>query len=145
MFNVIFVMNKITYIQRNGITKKLNEKIVEYLNRICLSNGSTFKGHIQASKELLPKYRKVPIYIAEYKDYLIPLSSVYNDDYIWISANNFLTCYERKGKCYIKFKDRSIHEVNCSAFTIRMQYEKYCKLDQKRKEMKDTYIVNDKE
>ncbi|MDL2211339.1 competence protein ComK [Erysipelotrichaceae bacterium OttesenSCG-928-M19] len=134
-FNVIYTDNNKVYLYKNGEKRELNEKIDYYLERLCLSCGATFKGNMAASKKMLPRSKKVPIYIASLNDYLIPLASPANSDCLWIKASNYLTCYELDGQSYIKFKDRSVLEVVFSTFTIRMQYQKYCELEQKRNEM----------
>ncbi|MDF9866623.1 competence transcription factor ComK [Bacilli bacterium PM5-3] len=141
MFNVIYNFDDKLFIQKEGEDLSINHVMDTYLDKLCLLSGTTLKGSINASKKLLPKTRKVPIYVACIDDYIIPLASPLSNDCIWISANNYLTCYELNNKTYIKFKDRSIYEVAFSTFTIRMQYKKYLKLERARKEMKYEYIV----
>ena len=135
MFNAIYTSYDKVFIQRHGKCIEMKEKMNVILEYLCLLSGTTFKGSIQASKKLLPKAKKVPIYLSSIDDYLIPLASCEKGDCLWIRARRYLTCYETDGRCYIKFKDRSVLEVIFSIFTIKMQYQKYWELEQKREEL----------
>ena len=139
MFNVIYRFKNEVFMQENGQTSAIEIDIYEYLDILCLLGGATFKGSIQASRKMLPNTKKVPIYIPEYDDYLIPLASPKNNDCVWISAREYLTCYEEDSKTFIKFKDRSTFEVNFSMHTIKMQYQKTVNLDEEIRKMKLKY------
>lgn len=139
MLNLLGNFDKRGYVFINGTWIKNDCLAHEILSNLCLSEGATFKGHINASKELLPNTNKLPIYLASFDDYLIPLASPISIDCIWFSANSYLTCYQNKGKNYIKFKDKSYCEVPFSLFTITKQYKKYQKLNKLITEMKKAY------
>lgn len=136
MFNIVFNHQNSGYLFHRGVKIKIDCKIEEYLNDICCATGSTLKGHYGASKKLLPKKRKLPIYLPILDDYAIPLASPDSYDCIWVSANNYLTCFTSEGITYIKFKDKSKYAISFSTYTVKQQYKKYQMLDQKRKELK---------
>ena len=139
MFNIIYSVNNRCFMQKGGKKIEVKGDIDEYIDSICLIGGTTFKGSVQASKKLLPKTNKVPIYIPCFDDYIIPLASPISNDCIWLSAKNYLTCYERDERTFIRFKDHTTFEVLFSKFTIRMQYRKYLQLNEIREDMKIKY------
>ncbi len=134
-FSAIYRCQGKNFLYYYGKTIVLDDKIPSCIDYLCLLGGSTLEGTINASMKLLPKAKKVPIYISFLNDYLIPLASANNQDCIWIRANMFLTCFEENGHSYIKFRDRSVLEVGYSIFTIKMQYEKYRKLVMRREKL----------
>lgn len=141
MLNLISNFEDIGYVHAQGTWYQNENLTYDIVAKICLLNGATFSGHLKASKLLLPRTNKLPIYLAMMDDYLIPLASPTGNDCVWYSANNYLTCYQNNGKNFIKFKDRSICEVSFSLFTIKKQYQKYLKLNEKILELKQGYDI----
>ncbi|MEG0283401.1 MAG: competence protein ComK [Erysipelotrichales bacterium] len=139
MVNIIYSFNKEVHIHSGDKEEIYRGQSYEYINELCMMEGTTLDGKIKASKSLLPGCNKLPIYIARLEDFLIPLGAPKSKDCIWISANNYLTCYEKDQKFYIKFIDKSVVEVIFSAFTIKKQYLKYRRLRKKIEEMRTKY------
>ena len=79
-----------------------------------------------------------------FNDYLIPLASPLSNNCCWFSAENYLTCFEENNRFYIKFKDRSIVEVNYSIYSIKSQYNKGLALIIKRNELYNQIFINHK-
>lgn len=125
-FNLINVFkdNKCKLFSKNN--EVVNDaSIIEFIDSLCLYSGGCLKSSLNASARLLKNTKKLPIYLAAFNDYLIPLSSPTSKDCIWFSAKNYLTCFEMDYEFYIKFKDRSIIKVDFSTYTIKNQYNKY--------------------
>lgn len=137
MFNIIYGLDHYkTVVYYENRYYVYNKTIKKFLNDLCVVNGTTFKGALNANHSLLPNIRKIPIYLALFDDYIIPLINTNNNLIAWFSFKNFLSCKRIDGKTYIKFIDRSMVEIACSLFTINAQYDKCFEINRKRRELK---------
>lgn len=142
-FNLIKQINNQTFIYYHQKSMIKNINVLTYVQKLCLYSGSSLQGSLMASAKLLEKSRKLPIFLAKFDDYLIPLASPLTNNCCWFSAKNYLRCFEENNRFYIKFKDRSIIEVHNSIYSIKSQYNKYLDLDEKRNELVKQIFINE--
>ena len=81
--NIITYKDKTIDIYTYNNKYEYNLTLVNFLNVLCLKNGSSLKGRIEAFNFIVNSYQKTPIIVSfDSSIILIPLYSIYNDDCI---------------------------------------------------------------
>ncbi|MGL4383575.1 MAG: hypothetical protein ACRCTA_07655, partial [Bacilli bacterium] len=87
MFNLIYSNEKAKsfLMAKDQQYLKYDINIKQYINQLCLIDGSTLKGKIMASKLVSTRKNesKLPIYFAVYHDFLVPLYGLDNEIAVW--------------------------------------------------------------
>lgn len=108
----------------NNECKFINVGIVNYINKLCINNLSTYKGRIDASKKVLNTTSKLPIYIDD-TIVLFPNISIRRYDCILINYMEILSITKVfNSKCRITFNDLSVLFVDTSHQVIVNQMRK---------------------
>lgn len=78
--NIIYYENKLIKIVDDTKITSLNGNLQEYLNTLCLKNGSSLKGRIDSFNYITKSKQKTPIVISfNNGEILMPLLSIYSN------------------------------------------------------------------
>ena len=142
MCNIVFENNDRVICKSMSKVVTLNTSLIRYMDSLCVLSGTTYEDNIKSTRKLMNNINKTPLYFSILNDYLIPLGRLSEGGCFWFSAKEFLSCFEKDGATYLKFKDKMIISCEFSKFSIMKQYSKYVELDKIRKEKMRQYGFN---
>ncbi len=100
----------------------IKKPITEVLDTSCHYFGSSFKGRVEGTKNMIGSVYKVPIIIEESANIIFfPTMSPDLKNNIWVSLNNILKCEPNNNKTIIYFKNNKKIEVNVPYLSISKQ------------------------
>ena len=128
--DLVIIMNYITrseygiIVGSNKCDEILNDSLLNYINKLCIKNMSSFEGRKHASKQLLKSSSNLPILVND-ELFIFPTESVRNGSCFYINYFSILcikTNYD--GKTKIIFIDLSEIIVDISRFRILKQMKR---------------------
>lgn len=124
-------MNFITYKEKSLDIYTINNKynystsLINFLNILCLKNGSSLKGRIDAFNYIINSKQKTPIIVSLNNSILlIPLYSIYNDNCILINYYNINKIKYKENTTIIHFNDGSIRILDIDIRILRKQVKR---------------------
>ena len=123
--NIITYKDKTIDIYTYNNKYEYNLTLVNFLNVLCLKNGSSLKGRIEAFNFIVNSYQKTPIIVSfDSSIILIPLYSIYNDDCILINYFNIKKFKYKENTTIIYFNDGSIRNLDIDVRILRKQVKR---------------------
>ena len=123
--NIITYKDKTIDIYTYNNKYEYNLSLVNFLNVLCLKNGSSLKGRIEAFNFIVNSYQKTPIIVSfDSSIILIPLYSIYNDDCILINYFNIKKFKYKDNTTIIYFNDGSIRNLDIDVRILRKQVKR---------------------
>ena len=123
--NIITYKDKTIDIYTYNNKYEYNLTLVNFLNVLCLKNGSSLKGRIEAFNFIVNSYQKTPIIVSfDSSIILIPLYSIYNDDCILINYFNIKKFKYKDNTTIIYFNDGSIRNLDIDVRILRKQVKR---------------------
>ena len=123
--NIITYKDKTIDIYTYNNKYEYNITLVNFLNVLCLKNGSSLKGRIEAFNFIVNSYQKTPIIVSfDSSIILIPLYSIYNDDCILINYFNIKKFKYKENTTIIYFNDGSIRNLDIDVRILRKQVKR---------------------
>ena len=123
--NIITYKDKTIDIYTYNNKYEYNLTLVNFLNVLCLKNGSSLKGRIEAFNYIVNSYQKTPIIVSfDSSIILIPLYSIYNDDCILINYFNIKKFKYKENTTIIYFNDGSIRNLDIDVRILRKQVKR---------------------
>ena len=119
--SIIYEMNK-NYI--------INDNSFSIMDHSCEYYGSTYRGRLIGSKNMLGLKYKLPIIVEESNNIIFfPICDIENIKCIWISLNWFDRVEEKSGKSYIYLKNGRKTITTVSKYSIENQVLRSSKLN----------------
>jgi len=116
----------------------IDKKAYKIMDDSCIFYGSTYKGRLNAAKNILNCSYKLPILIEESQNIVFfPTKSSLEEDCCWINFNYIKNVIKKDKRCIINFINNNQLELNISKLSIENQITRSTKLSyilQKRKE-----------
>lgn len=105
-----YMKSRVCLVKEDQTTYETDTNIKKYLDRICLENGSTLKGRMEAYKYNMSRFRRIPILVNQHLLYF-PVSTVdhMEDTYVNMYAISHIEYQEKM--CTIHFLDHT--HLNC--------------------------------
>ena len=132
---------------KTKIIEKEREYIIEkkaytIMDESCKYYGSTYKGRLKASKEILNCSYKLPVLIEESHNIVFfPTKSSLEEDCCWINFNYIKDISKNDGKCLIIFTNNKEIVFNVSKLSVENQITRSTRLsyiiDQRKKFIKN--------
>ena len=132
---------------KTKIIEKGNEYIVQkkaytIMDDSCKYYGSTYKGRLKASKEILNCSYKLPILVEESHNIVFfPTKSSLEDDCCWINFNYIENIVKKDGNCFVIFNNGMKILFDVSKLSIENQIARSTRLsyiiDQRKKFIKN--------
>lgn len=121
----------------------VDKKAYQIMDESCMYYGSTYKGRLKASKDILNCSYKLPILIEESHNIVFfPTKSSLEDDCCWINFNYVETVDKIDDKSMISFTNNKKFLFNTSKLSIENQIARSTRLsyiiDQRKKFSKNT-------
>ena len=123
--NIInYQFDKLAIAGRN-INKVMDYSLYDYLNEMCLINGSSLQGRIDSFNYIVKSKQKTPILISiKHKLLLIPLYSIYSKECILLNYYNIYKISKKDEQTYIYFIDGNMEVINIDIRIIRNQIKR---------------------
>lgn len=118
-----------TIIIDNNETFTINYPINKVLNYNCAYYGSSFKGRLEGTKQLLGSKYKLPIIIEETREIIFfPTTSYRKDKCIWLSLKNISSYKEENNEVIVTFINKKQLKLNISYDSFENQLLRATKL-----------------
>ena len=128
------------YTYNNKYVYKTN--LIKFLNVLCLKNGSSLKGRIEAFNYALQTYQKTPIIVSIDNNLLLmPLYSIHNDDCILLNYFNISKIKSKENTTIILFNDGSVRNIDIDIRIIRKQMRRVDEYLKLRKLNNYSYLI----
>lgn len=101
-----YLNSRVCLVKEEEVAYTSDTNIKKYLDRICMENGSTMKGRMEAYKYIMSRFVRIPIFVNQNLLYF-PVCPVKHleDTYVNIHAISHITYQENV--CTIHFHDRT--------------------------------------
>jgi|GEM_PF-6786883 len=116
------ILTSTYYIDFEGNKHNLNIDLYKRINEICLNNGSSLLGRIEALKYSEKVKYKLPIIVDDNGDnFLICTRSIKADDCIVINGSKLLKCQRKEYQSSLTFKNNIILFIDIDYRIIKRQ------------------------
>ena len=100
----------------------VNKNAYEIMDESCKYYGSTYKGRLNAAKEILDCSYKIPILVEESKNLIFfPTKSSLEEDCCWINFNSIKSINKNNNKSDIIFNNNKILSLDISKLSLENQ------------------------
>lgn len=101
----------------------VNKGLVSYVNKMCLSNGSSLQGRIDYSRQILGTKNKVPFLVSD-DILLIPTHSFRSYECVLVNLFEVVEIKENNSVLKLSFKDGTLLDIGISMYIWRNQCKK---------------------
>lgn len=100
----------------------IQKQTIEIIDDSCKFFGSSYKGRVEGTKNMVKLNYKVPIIIEESKNIIFfPINSPRYNNTTWISLNNIEDYYQEQHKTVILFKGGKKAVLDISYYSLENQ------------------------
>lgn len=108
---------------------EINKKAYKIMDDSCIFYGSTYKGRLNAAKNILNCAYKLPILVEESQNIIFfPTKSSLEEDCCWINFSYIKAVEKKEKKCVLDFINNKKLELNISKLSIENQITRSTKL-----------------